>query len=87
MSPAQKIDKDKNLTDIEKSRRGELSKEFWGQKGAEVNMKNIFELMYLSFFIPSLGNRKLVKDDLEKLKPKIDAIGDQMIEIIKKSNG
>ena len=86
MSPAQKIDKDKNLTDIEKSRRGELSKEFWGQKGAEVNMKNIFELMYLSFFIPSLGNRKLVKDDLEKLKPKIDAIGDQMIEIIKKSN-
>ena len=87
MCPAQKIDKDKNLTDIEKSRRGELSKEFWGQKGAEVNMKNIFELMYLSFFIPSLGNRKLVKDDLEKLKPKIDAIGDQMIEIIKKSNG
>jgi hypothetical protein len=87
MSPAQKIDKDKNLTDGEKSRRGELSKEFWGQKGAEVNMKNIFELMYLSFFIPSLGNRKLVKDDLEKLKPKIDAIGDQMIEIIKKSNG
>ena len=87
MSPAQKIDKDKNLTDEEKSRRGELAKEFWGQKGAEVNIKNIFELMYLSFFIPSLGNRTLVKDDLEKLKPKIDAIGDQMIEIIKKSKG
>lgn len=86
MSPARNIDKNKNLTPEEISRRDELSKEFWGPKEAEkVNMKNIFELMYLSFFIPSLEKRKLVEDDLKELESMIEAIADRMTKIRDKS--
>ncbi len=87
MNKAQKINKLKNLKDEEISRREVLAREFWEQKGPEkIDIKNIFELMYLSF-IPFLENRELVEDDLKELKSMIDACADRMIAIREKSKG
>lgn len=86
MKKAQEINKIKNLKDEEISRREELAKEFWEIKGAEKDIRNIFELIYLSF-IPFLGNRDLVEDDLKELKSMIYACADRMIAIREKSKG
>lgn len=87
MNKAQKINKNVNLKDEEISRREEIARAIWEQKGPDkADIKSTFELMYLSF-IPLLENRELVEDDLKEIKSMIDACADRMIAIREKSKG
>ena len=86
MSKAQKINK-WNFKDEEISRREAIVRSIRERKGAEkVDIKSTFELMYLSF-IPLLGDRSLVEDDLKELRSMLDACADRMLAIREKSKG
>jgi len=56
------------------------------EKTEIVDIQNVFELMNIGF-IPLLGDREVVEDDLKELKSMLDACTDRMIAIREKSKG
>ena len=84
MNKAEKTQKP-NLSIKEISRSKELLKAIMQQKRTgKTDIKGAFELIYLNF-LPLLGSRELVADDLKELKAMLDSNADRMLAIIEKS--
>ena len=67
------------------ARSKELLRTIMEQKReGKINIKGTFELMYLNF-LPLLGNRQFVEDDLKELRATLDSTANRMLAIIEKS--